>query len=181
VRLDFLSMNPTACAIPASERASTERASKRSGNSVDEPLNISIPREVASYMSAEEVPDEPEAIDFEMGNACLPLGYIPDSGQRVEIYRRLASLMDLAGLETLRKELRDRFGPPPEPVVMLLTVAELKLMAAGRGISELEVRDSKVMLTRNGELLTLGGRFPRLTRREPAARLKELRKLLSAL
>ncbi len=181
VRLDFLSMNPTASVSLASERGSAELVSKRSGKSVDEPLNISIPREVASYMSAEEVPDEPEAIDFEVGNACLPLGYIPDSGQRVEIYRRLASLMDLAELETLRKELRDRFGQPPEPVVMLLSVAELKLMAAGRGISELEVRDSKVMLTRNGELLTLGGRFPRLTKREPAARLKELRKLLSAL
>lgn len=181
VRLDFLSMNPTARVSLASERGSAESGSKRSGKSGDEPLNISIPREVASYTSAEEVPDEPEAIDFEMGNACLPLGYIPDSGQRVEIYRRLASLMDQAGLEALRQELRDRFGPPPEPVGMLLTVAELKLMAAGRGVSELEVRASKVMLTRHGELLTLGGRFPRLTKCEPAARLKELRKLLSAL
>ena len=42
-------------------------------------------------------------------------------------------------------------------------------------------RENKVMLTRSGELMTLSGKFPRLTKSEPAARLKELRKLLLAL
>jgi len=195
VRLDFLTMNPVEGAnVPsaASRRetvsrplaGTTGRESKRSSvpeTADHEPLNISIPREVASYLSAEDLPGEPEEADFEIGNACLPLAYIPDSRQRVEMYRRLASLMDKGDLEALRKELRDRFGPLPEPVEMLLTVGELKLLAAARGLNEFEVRDNKVMLTRNGELMTLSGRFPRLTKFEPVARLKELRKLLLAL
>jgi len=187
VRLDFVTMNPaagTATFLPAASRQKgKEQKSKPRSNTTadDEPLSISIPREVASYVSAEEIPDEPDEVDFEIGNACLPLGYIQDSGQRVEIYRRLASIMDKAELDTLKKEVRDRFGPAPEPVEMLLNMTELKLLAAGRNISEIEVRDNKVMLTRNGELMTLGGRFPRLTKAEPAARLKELRKLLMAI
>ncbi len=174
LRFDFLTMNP-------GDHGRQAAGTVKPADSGDKPLNISIPRDVASYQSAEEIPDEPEAMDFEVGNACLPLDYIQDSRQRVEAYRRLASLMDKADLETLRKELRDRFGPLPEPVLRLLELGELKLLAAARGVSEIEVRDSKVMLTRNGELLTLSGRFPRLTKSEPAARLKELRQLLMAI
>ncbi len=189
VRLDFLTMNPMerANVLPAAgrhqavSRPLAGRASDPSADTSDEPLNISIPREVASYLSAEDVPDEPDEADYEIGNACLPLVYIQDSRQRVEIYRRLASLMDKTELEALRKELRDRFGKPPEAVELLLTMAELKLLAASKQVTELEVRENKVMLTRNGELMTLSGKFPRLTKSEPAARLKELRKLLLAL
>jgi transcription-repair coupling factor (superfamily II helicase) len=192
VRLDFLTMNPAAGANvpPASSRQQTptQPQARRKGDAKsketavkDETFEISVPREVASYLSAEEIPDEPEEMDFEIGNACLPLAYISDSGQRVEIYRRLASIMDQDELEALERELRDRFGPLPEPAEMLLAVTRLKLLAAGRGIAGIEVRENKVMLTRNGELMTLGGRFPRLTMREPGGRLKELRKLLLAI
>jgi transcription-repair coupling factor (superfamily II helicase) len=189
VRLDFLTMNPVENVSLASSRTGASarlpagRGSDKpaAAEGMDEPLNISIPREVASYLSAEDVPDELEEADFGIGNACLPLAYIEDSRQRVEIYRRLASLMDKIELEALRKELGDRFGKPPEAVELLLTMAELKLLAATKQVTELEVRDNKVVLTRNGELLTLSGKFPRLTKFEPAARLKELRKLLLAL
>jgi transcription-repair coupling factor (superfamily II helicase) len=149
----------------------------------DEPLRISVPREVVAYVEDEEedsFPAEPGEPDCEIGNACLPLGYLQDSGQRVEIYRRLASVMDRDELETLRREIRDRFGPLPEAVELLLLMTDLKLAAARAGISEIEVRDRKVMLTRQGELLTFSGKFPRLTKREPVARLKELKKLLLA-
>jgi hypothetical protein len=37
------------------------------------------------------------------------------------------------------------------------------------------------MLTRHGDLITLGGKLPRLTKKEPAARLREIKKLLLAM
>ncbi|MBL9128650.1 MAG: hypothetical protein JNL97_13430, partial [Verrucomicrobiales bacterium] len=52
---------------------------------------------------------------------------------------------------------------------------------AGLGITAIEAREDKLMLTRGGELLQVGGRFPRLTRREPKARLLEIRRLLASL
>ena len=55
------------------------------------------------------------------------------------------------------------------------------MLAADKGISSVEVRDDKVMLTRNRDLITVEGKFPRLTKREAGARLKEIKRLLLAL
>jgi len=37
------------------------------------------------------------------------------------------------------------------------------------------------MLTRNNDFIMLGGKFPRLTKKEARARLKEIKRLLLAL
>ena len=64
---------------------------------------------------------------------------------------------------------------------LLLQVAELKVLAGDRGIVVIETKEDKLMLTRNNDYITLAGKFPRLTKAEPKARLKEIRKLLLAL
>lgn len=177
VRLDFISMNP-------SESTRDAGSSEDPSGMEDKPeelFEISIPRNIASYVSAEDVPEEITTVDFHVAVACLPLRYIQESGQRVEIYRRLASIMDHDELTKLRQEIRDRFGPFQDGVELLLSIAELKLIAAGKKIDQIEVRDNKVMLSRNGELIQVGGKFPRLTKRQPGARLKEIRRLMQSL
>src|SRR5437667_128045 len=84
-------------------------------------------------------------------------------------------------LESLRRELRDRFGPLPRAMDLLLHVAELKILASERGIAAIETKEDRLMLTRNNDYITLAGKFPRLTKQEPKARLNEVRKLLLAL
>ena len=37
------------------------------------------------------------------------------------------------------------------------------------------------MLTRRGDFITLGGKFPRLTKKDAKARLKEIKRLLLAI
>ncbi len=112
---------------------------------------------------------------------CLPHAYVPEPQHRIEIYRKLAQATDKGSLENLARELRDRFGPLPPPVELLLQVAELKILAAERGITALQVKEDKLMLTRQGDFIMLGGKFPRLAKKQPAARLKEIKKLLLAL
>jgi transcription-repair coupling factor (superfamily II helicase) len=114
-------------------------------------------------------------------HAFLPHHYVPEPRHRIDIYRKLAQAADAGALERLARELRDRFGPVPPPVELLLQIAELKVLASERGISTLEVKEDKLMLTRQGDFITLGGKFPRLTRKQAAARLKEIHKLLLAL
>jgi transcription-repair coupling factor (superfamily II helicase) len=113
--------------------------------------------------------------------ACLPLAYIPEPHHRIDIYRKLAQAADKGALEELEKELRDRFGPLPPPVELLLQVGELKILAADKSVTSIEVEEDKLRLTRHGDFITLGGKFPRLTRKEPKARLKEIKRLLLAL
>ncbi len=114
-------------------------------------------------------------------SAALPHNYAPESQHRIEIYRKLAQATDKAALEALQKEMRDRFGPIPPSVELLLTVAELKILASERNITVVEVKEDKIMLTRSKEFITLGGKFPRLTKKDAKARLKEIKKLLLAL
>ena len=114
-------------------------------------------------------------------SALLPHNYISEPQHRIEIYRKLAQATDKPALEALPKELRDRFGPLPPPVELLLLVAELKILAGEKSVTAIEVKDEKLMLTRHGDFITLGGKFPRLTKKDATARLKEIKKLLLAI
>ena len=55
---------------------------------------------------------------------------MPGQRLRIEVYRRLARVRGLDRLDDFRQELRDRFGPPPEPAEWLLRLAELRLLAS---------------------------------------------------
>ena len=59
--------------------------------------------------------------------AYLPKDYVPGQKLRIEVYRRLARLRDPDKLADFRQELRDRYGPPPEPVEWLLRTTEVRL------------------------------------------------------
>jgi transcription-repair coupling factor (superfamily II helicase) len=114
-------------------------------------------------------------------HASLPHNYVTEPQHRIEIYRKLAQATDKVALESLARELRDRFGPLPPPVELLLQVAELKILASEKTVTMIEVKDDKLMLTRRGDFITLGGKFPRLTKKAAPARLKEIKKLLLAI
>lgn len=114
-------------------------------------------------------------------HAALPHTYVTEPQHRIEIYRKLAQATDKPALEALQRELRDRFGPLPSPVELLLLVAELKILASEKSVTTVEVKDDKLMLTRHGDFITLSGKFPRLTKKEAKARLKEIKKLLLAI
>ena len=173
-RIDFIVSDPG----EVSEESPKPKV--RSPNSAE--LVVSVPREAATYVETAAVTGEsPITHHVSRAPAYLPLDYISDSRQRIEVYRKLAQVTDKASLEKLAKEVRDRFGPLPRSVEALLQVAELKLLASDKAVTIIETKDDKLMLTRYGDLLTVGGRLPRLTKKEPLARLKEIKKLLLAL
>jgi transcription-repair coupling factor (superfamily II helicase) len=113
--------------------------------------------------------------------AYIPFRYISDARQRIDIYRKLAQATDKSWLQNLEKEMRDRFGPLPPALELLLGVAELKVLASERNITVIEVKEDRLMLSRNNDYIMIGSKFPRLTKKTAAARLKEIKKLLMAL
>ena len=64
---------------------------------------------------------------------------------------------------------------------MLLQVTELKILAGDKNVTIMETEIDKLKLTRHGDYLMVGGKFPRLTKKDPKARLNEIKKLLLAL
>ncbi len=137
-----------------------------------------LDQSVVSSQSSVATDYEPLTTDK---SASLPHNYVTEPQHRIEIYRKLAQANEKSALENLQKEMRDRFGPLPPPVELLLLVAELKILASEKAVAVIEVKDDKLMLTRQGDFITLGGKFPRLTKKEAKARLKEIKKLLLAI
>ena len=79
--------------------------------------------------------------------AYLPDNYVPDSRQKISIYKKIAGLKDDAALKELREELQDRYGPIPEPVEMLLEVANLKQLSNQLGITAIVAGREQVKVT----------------------------------
>ena len=73
--------------------------------------------------------------------AYLPLSYITDPRLRIEVYRKLAQATEKSALQKILQELRDRFGPLPRAVDVLLQVAELKLIASEKAVTVIETRE----------------------------------------
>ncbi len=114
--------------------------------------------------------------------ACyIPFQYIPEPQQRVDVYRKLAQLNEKDDVEALKNELRDRFGPFPDAIELLLQVATLKLLASERDINVIQTRNGKLKLQRNDKYITANGMFPRLSKKTASARLNEIRRLVMAL
>ena len=76
-------------------------------------------------------------------------GYIPDSyvslpTMKMEVYKKIASIMSQADLDTLYQELADRFGPLPEEVLSLLSLAEIRVICRRLSITSLKERGGSV-------------------------------------
>jgi transcription-repair coupling factor (superfamily II helicase) len=78
--------------------------------------------------------------------AYLPRNYVTAQKLRIEVYRRLARLRKLERLSDFEKELRDRFGPPPEPAQWLLRLAELRILAERWHIATIHLEPKDVVL-----------------------------------
>ncbi|HEY0020100.1 MAG TPA: transcription-repair coupling factor [Longimicrobium sp.] len=74
------------------------------------------------------------------GTALLPDWYVPDEAQKLNFYRRLSREEALEGIDAVRRELRDRYGPLPDEAETLLGTAALRLLGADLGIERILVR-----------------------------------------
>jgi transcription-repair coupling factor (superfamily II helicase) len=96
--------------------------------------------------------------------AFLPATFIEDAKLRITAYRQLGEIMTRKELDELEGQWRDQFGEKlPHAVTNLLTCASVRLSAAHAGISDVEIKERKLILTRNGKLVMVQGKFPRLS------------------
>ncbi|HKY50719.1 MAG TPA: transcription-repair coupling factor, partial [Candidatus Limnocylindria bacterium] len=92
---------------------------------------------------AEALPEV--TVDLALSTA-IPDEYVPSRQRKLELYRRIAELRSLDDLGALRDELRDRYGPPPEPLRNLLYGVEVKLRAVAAGATEVRARGPELRL-----------------------------------
>lgn len=80
-------------------------------------------------------------------DAYLPDSYVPDSRQKVSIYKKIAALKNDEALQELHDELIDRYGVIPKPAEMLLEVASIKQLSQHLGITAIVAGKEQVKVT----------------------------------
>lgn len=100
----------------------------------------------------------------------IPDGYVNSLKIKFEIYRRAAQLGNREALEILKRELEDRFGPPPQTVINLLEYGLMRNLARKAGITYIKYVDGT---------LTFRGEIPAKTLMEEIPLLRNARGVLN--
>ena len=83
-------------------------------------------------------------VDIRIG-AHIPEDYIESLPQRIDIYKKIASVENYQDALDITDELIDRFGDPPESVKGLIDVSLLRNKAASLGIKEISQRTDSLL------------------------------------
>ena len=79
--------------------------------------------------------------------AYLPDEYVPDSRQKVTLYKKIAALETVVDRKELEEEMVDRYGKIPEPVEMLLEIADLKQLSQQLGVDRIAAGEKSIKIT----------------------------------
>ncbi len=77
----------------------------------------------------------------------LPDDYVTSQDAKLDIYRRLTHMTDPAEIESLREEVRDRFGPLPAPAETFMAVALLRVLGGAAEIESMLLRGNEARIT----------------------------------
>lgn len=130
---------------------------KLKGESVGDRIDLSLHIDFLCTNEAQYTKDPEGSLP-----AFIPGDYMPEARLRITAYRELAEASQVEELESLRENWQDRFGKLPAPAENLLICTEIKILAAQKGCSSIEVQDGKLKLMKNGKYIQINGKFPRL-------------------
>jgi transcription-repair coupling factor (superfamily II helicase) len=146
-------------------------------------LYVRMVAEAVAEAKGEEIPQPSEVRLDVPADAHLPASYVARDDLRLEAYRRLAAVRDVAEVDDIGGEWLDRYGPLPTPASALLEIARLRAECVRVGVTEVTVvavRPGSPGPARPGEALArlspvhlpVSARL-RLARISPRAILKE--------
>ena len=74
----------------------------------------------------------------------IPDTYVSEAVEKMEVYKKITSITTQEELDQVHLELEDRFGPLPEAVQSLLSLAEIRIICRNLSISALRERGGTV-------------------------------------
>ena len=98
-----------------------------------------------------------------VAGAYLPAGYVPEVRERIEAYRAVAEAGSLGEIGGLGKAWRDRYGPWPMEVTLLIAYHRVRVQAGLAGVTRLETEGEKIRIWKGLDLEMVGTKLPRLT------------------
>src|ERR671933_826542 len=101
---------------------------------------------VAEGNPVEEQAAAPVIVELAL-DAYLPVDYVQDEVERVDLYRRASGVYTLVELDDLAEELAERFGELPEPALNLIGLSRIKILARQVGVTAVNYRSGALSLT----------------------------------
>ena len=99
------------------------------------------------------------SIDLDV-SAFIPDDYILNEEQKLEIYKRIASLENQGECDEMKDELIDRFGKVPDTAINLLRISLLRTRAHALYIHEIKGGDGKIEIKINPGAKIDSGKIP---------------------
>ena len=96
-----------------------------------------LERTIEELKTGEVLPEVETAINLRV-DLKIPADFIDEELHRLKIYKQIASTRNEADLDTLYRDLEDRFGELPLPVRNLLEYARLRILGRARGVTTIE-------------------------------------------
>jgi transcription-repair coupling factor (superfamily II helicase) len=91
-----------------------------------------------------EIEEEIESVEILLPiEALLPTFYIPDSGEKISVYQKLASSEEESTLAEFEADLHDEYGDPPKQAQNLFAVLRLKLACRKAGVIRVKAEERR--------------------------------------
>jgi len=129
-----------------------------------------LERAVAAKKGEAEQPELRTTLNLGM-DIRIPPEYLPSESLRLRTYKRIAEIRNEDERETLRRELADRFGPPPPAIDNLLDYAVLKSLCERLQISSVDRRANEAAIKFYPTTSVRPERLVRLVRKEKGTKL----------
>ncbi len=109
-------------------------------------MYLRLLNEAIAEQKGEALPPSPEdcLVDISI-DAYIPENYIENLSQRIDCYRKIASITNEEDSRDVLDELIDRYGEPPKAVMGLVNVTLTRNTASRLGITEITQRADKVL------------------------------------
>ena len=99
------------------------------------------------FADTDTAPPPPEPTVDVDDDVFIPQDYVSNPVERLNLYRRLVDLESEAEIAEFRAELEDRFGPAPEAIDTLLTLAAMRPLAMRLRLPRVVWKNERVFLT----------------------------------
>src|SRR5947207_11916777 len=96
-----------------------------------------LERSIEELKTGEVLPEVETAINLRV-DLKIPGDFIDEELHRLRIYKQIASTRSEADLDSMYRDLEDRFGELPLPVRNLLEYARLRILGRARAVTTME-------------------------------------------
>ncbi len=114
--------------------------------SVGYDLYIKLLNEAILEEKGEKLSPKMESVVSLQCDAYIPEKYVRSSSQRMDLYKKIASIEEEADLHDVEEELYDRFGEPPRAAKNLLNIAYLRALCQNCRFSKVEQKEGGILI-----------------------------------